>query len=52
VRIGQRRESATGLLGEWTPPLARLCLYYPNRRNPSAAFRALIEMARDLERSD
>jgi DNA-binding transcriptional LysR family regulator len=40
------------MLGEWTPPLARLCLYYPNRRNPSAAFRALIEMARGLERSD
>lgn len=34
------------LLEAWTPPLARLCLYYPNRRNPSAAFRALIEMAR------
>lgn len=34
------------LLEEWTPPLARLCLYYPNRRNASAAFRALIEMAR------
>ena len=34
------------LLADWTPPLARLCLYYPNRRNASAAFRALIEMAR------
>lgn len=34
------------LLEDWTPPLARLCLYYPNRRNASAAFRALIEMAR------
>jgi DNA-binding transcriptional LysR family regulator len=34
------------LLEDWTPPLERLCLYYPNRRNASAAFKALIEMAR------
>jgi DNA-binding transcriptional LysR family regulator len=34
------------VLEDWTPPLAPLCLYYPNRRNASAAFRALIEMAR------
>ena len=34
------------LLEPWTPPLERLCLYYPNRRNASAAFKALIEMAR------
>lgn len=34
------------LLEAWTPPLERLCLYYPNRRNSSAAFKALIEMAR------
>ncbi|MEN2746783.1 LysR family transcriptional regulator [Sphingomonas sp. T9W2] len=36
------------VLGEWTPPLARLSLYYPSRRNSSAAFRALIEMAREI----
>jgi DNA-binding transcriptional LysR family regulator len=40
------------ILNDWTPPLARLCLYYPNRRNPSAAFRALIELARGLDISD
>jgi len=34
------------LLEDWTPPLSRLCLYYPNRRNASAAFRAFIAMAR------
>lgn len=34
------------LLEDWTPLLGRLCLYYPNRRNASAAFKALIEMAR------
>lgn len=34
------------VLEDWTPPLAPLCLYYPTRRNPSAAFKALIDMAR------
>jgi DNA-binding transcriptional LysR family regulator len=36
------------VLQDWTPPLARLSLYYPSRRNPSAAFKAFIEMARDV----
>lgn len=36
------------LLEDWTPPLAPLCLYYPNRRNPSAAFAAFIALAREL----
>lgn len=36
------------VLQEWTPPLARLSLYYPSRRNPSAAFKALIGMAREI----
>lgn len=36
------------VLQDWTPPLGRLSLYYPNRRNPSAAFKALIDMARDI----
>lgn len=34
------------ILQDWTPPLSRLCLYYPGRRNPSAAFKAFIDMAR------
>ncbi|APL95362.1 LysR family transcriptional regulator [Sphingobium indicum] len=34
------------VLEDWTPPIAPLCLYYPTRRNPSAAFKALIDMAR------
>jgi DNA-binding transcriptional LysR family regulator len=34
------------VLEDWTPLLAPLCLYYPSRRNPSAAFKALIDMAR------
>jgi DNA-binding transcriptional LysR family regulator len=36
------------ILEDWTPPLAPLCLYYYNRRNSSAAFRAFIELARDV----
>ncbi|ONF97294.1 LysR family transcriptional regulator [Sphingomonas jeddahensis] len=36
------------VLEEWTPPLSPVCLYYANRRNPSAAFRAFIDMARSL----
>jgi DNA-binding transcriptional LysR family regulator len=39
------------VLEDWTPPTAPLCLYYPGRRNPSAAFRAFIEMAREFGRS-
>ena len=34
------------VLEEWTGPLAPLCLYYPNRRNPSAAFQAFVGLAR------
>jgi len=36
------------VLEDWTPPLAPLCLYYPSRRNSSAAFKELIGMARGL----
>lgn len=36
------------VLEDWTPLLAPLCLYYPGRKNPSAAFRAFIEMAREV----
>jgi DNA-binding transcriptional LysR family regulator len=35
------------LLADWTPPMAPLSLYYPGRKNPSAAFRAFIGMARN-----
>lgn len=34
------------VLEDWTPPLAPLALYYPSRRNPSAAFKAFIDLAR------
>lgn len=39
------------VLRQWTPPLSPLCLYYPSRRHPSAAFRVFIDMARELARA-
>lgn len=34
------------VLEDWTPTLPPLSLYYPSRRNPTAAFRAFIDFAR------
>lgn len=39
------------ILEDWTPPATPLCLYYPGRKNQSAAFRAFIDMARALRRT-
>ena len=39
------------VLEDWTPPLSPLCLYYPSRRNPPAAFRLLVDLARELSRT-
>lgn len=36
------------VLEEWTPALPDLCLYYSDRRNSSAAFRAFVELAREM----
>jgi DNA-binding transcriptional LysR family regulator len=36
------------VLDDWTPPEGSLCLYYPGRRNPSAALRAFLDLAREL----
>ncbi|WP_425220717.1 LysR substrate-binding domain-containing protein [Pseudomonas sp.] len=50
-----QEELDTGLLErvlqDWTPPRQELCLYYPNRRNPSAALKAFIDLAREHTRS-
>ena len=35
------------VLEDWTPPLEPLCLYYPGRRNPSAALRAFVKLSRE-----
>lgn len=40
------------VLEDWTPPLAPLCLYYPSRRNPPAAFKAFINLAREVAGSE
>lgn len=39
------------ILQPWTPSLPPLCLYYPSRRNPPAAFRVFIELARERARA-
>ncbi len=39
------------LLEEWTPAISPLCLYYPSRRNPPAAFKVFVDLARELARS-
>ncbi|MBA1246205.1 LysR substrate-binding domain-containing protein [Pseudomonas luteola] len=39
------------ILEAWTPPRDNLCLYYPNRRNPSAALKAFITLARTYQAS-
>ncbi|MFN3209024.1 MAG: LysR family transcriptional regulator [Roseovarius sp.] len=39
------------ILEDWTPPIAPLCLYYPSRRNPPAAFKVFVDLARELARS-
>ena len=41
------RRRLTVLLEGWMQPLAPLCLYYANRRHPSAAFAAFVRLARD-----
>ena len=38
------------VLEDWTQPFAGLCLYYPGRRNPCAALKALIGLARERVR--
>lgn len=39
------------VLEDWTPLLTPLCLYYPGRKNPSAAFRAFVDLAREFTAS-
>ena len=40
------------LLEDWTPPFPGLCLYYPNRRHPSAGLTAFFALARRLAVTD
>lgn len=36
------------VLDDWMKPVAPLCLYYAGRKNPSAAFKEFINLAREL----
>ena len=36
------------VLEDWTPELAPLCLYYPGRRNASAAHKAFVALTREV----
>ncbi|MCF1503808.1 LysR family transcriptional regulator [Afifella sp. H1R] len=51
IESNVREDIAAGrlirVLEDWTPPLAPLCLYYPGRRNPPAAMKAFIRLARE-----
>jgi DNA-binding transcriptional LysR family regulator len=38
------------VLEDWTPTLSPLSLYYPSRRNPTAAFKAFVDFARRRSR--
>jgi DNA-binding transcriptional LysR family regulator len=48
VRADIEAKRLVRVLEDWTPPLARLCLYYPGRRNPSAALKVFVALAREL----
>lgn len=39
------------LLDDWTPPFPGLCLYYPNRRHPSAGLAAFFALARETAKA-
>ena len=50
VRPDIEARRLTRLLEDWTPPLDELCLYYPSRRNPSAALKAFVGLAREMSK--
>jgi DNA-binding transcriptional LysR family regulator len=50
VREDIEAKRLTRLLDDWSPPLGDLCLYYPGRRNPSAALKAFVELARRMSK--
>ncbi|WP_027136370.1 LysR family transcriptional regulator [Geminicoccus roseus] len=50
VRADLQAGRLVRVLEDWTPPFGGLCLYYPGRRNPSAALKAFIGLARELAR--
>lgn len=51
VRADIEARRLVRVLEDWTPPLSELCLYYPGRRNASAALKAFVALAREFGRS-
>lgn len=51
VREDMAAGRLVGVLQHWTPALPPLCMYYPGRRNASAAFRAFVNLAREFTAS-
>ena len=52
IEGGVRDDIAAGrlvrVLDDWMPPPEELCLYYPGRRNASAAHKAFVNLVREL----
>ncbi|MBL8773878.1 MAG: LysR family transcriptional regulator [Phenylobacterium sp.] len=46
VREDIEQSRLEAVLEDWTPTMPPLCLYYPSRRNPTAAFKAFVDFAR------
>ena len=47
VRADIEAGRMVSLLPQWLPPLSPMCLYYPCRRNPPAAVKVFIDLARE-----
>ncbi len=48
VRDNIKAGSLVAVLEAWMPGADELCIYYPGRRNPSAAHRAFVDLAREF----
>lgn len=51
VRADIEAGRMVSLLQDWMPSLAPICLYYPSRRNPPAAFKVFVDLARERSRA-
>ncbi len=51
VRADIEAGRMVSLLPKWLPALAPICLYYPSRRNPPAAVKVFIDLARERSRA-
>jgi DNA-binding transcriptional LysR family regulator len=52
VRASIAGKRLVRILGDWCPPFPGFHLYYPSRRQPSAAFALLVEALRYRQRTD